>query len=103
MGSTLTSRERVLKVLNHEKPDRVPIDLGATINSSIVNIVRNYSLFGIICCTLSWIVIEYIYDEINRTESYYKHIIQDLHTKIVRVHLGLFILLFIVFILYVLL
>lgn len=79
------------------------LSLTNAINSSIVNIVRNYSLFGIICCTLSWIVIEYIYDEINRTESYYKHIIQDLHTKIVRVHLGLFILLFIVFILYVLL
>ena len=42
----LTSRERVLKVLNHEKPDRVPIDLGATINSSIVKEVydelKNY-------------------------------------------------------------
>lgn len=25
---TMTSRERVLKALNHEKPDRVPIDLG---------------------------------------------------------------------------
>ena len=25
---TLTSRQRVLKALNHEVPDRVPIDLG---------------------------------------------------------------------------
>ena len=25
---TLTSKERVLKALNHEEPDRVPIDLG---------------------------------------------------------------------------
>ena len=28
MSKTLTSRERVLKSLNHEEPDRVPIDLG---------------------------------------------------------------------------
>lgn len=32
----LTSRERVLKALNHEAPDRVPIDLGGTINSSLI-------------------------------------------------------------------
>lgn len=32
----ITSRERVLKSLNHEKPDEIPIDLGATVNSSIV-------------------------------------------------------------------
>ena len=25
---TMTSRERVLKALNHEIPDRVPVDLG---------------------------------------------------------------------------
>jgi uroporphyrinogen decarboxylase len=35
MGN-LTSRERVLKTINHESPDRIPIDLGATINSSMV-------------------------------------------------------------------
>ena len=44
--STLTSRKRVLKALNHEGPDRVTIDLGATINSSIVKEVydelKNY-------------------------------------------------------------
>ncbi len=28
MKETMTSRERVLKALNHEEPDRVPIDLG---------------------------------------------------------------------------
>lgn len=28
-------RERVLKALNHEEPDRVPIDLGGTSNSSV--------------------------------------------------------------------
>jgi uroporphyrinogen decarboxylase len=32
----MTSRERVLQALNHKEPDRVPIDLGATIVSSIV-------------------------------------------------------------------
>ena len=32
----MTSRQRVMKSLNHEEPDRVPIDLGATIVSSIV-------------------------------------------------------------------
>lgn len=31
----MTSRERVLKALNHEQPDKVPIDLGATNNSGI--------------------------------------------------------------------
>ncbi len=32
----MTPRERVLRALNHQEPDRVPIDLGATIVSSIV-------------------------------------------------------------------
>ena len=36
MPETLTSRERVLKALNHEEPDRVPMDLGGTHDSSIV-------------------------------------------------------------------
>ncbi len=31
----MTSRERVMQSLNHKEPDRVPIDLGATIVSSI--------------------------------------------------------------------
>lgn len=31
----MTSRERVMQALNHQEPDRVPIDLGATIVSSI--------------------------------------------------------------------
>jgi len=31
----MTSRERVLKSLSHEQPDKVPIDLGATYNSGI--------------------------------------------------------------------
>ncbi len=32
----MTSRQRVLAAINHKEPDRVPIDLGSTINSSIV-------------------------------------------------------------------
>ncbi|MCJ7706447.1 MAG: hypothetical protein MUO38_02400 [Anaerolineales bacterium] len=32
----MNSRERVMLALNHQEPDRVPIDLGATIVSSIV-------------------------------------------------------------------
>ncbi len=32
----MNSRERVMQTLNHQEPDRVPIDLGATIVSSIV-------------------------------------------------------------------
>jgi uroporphyrinogen decarboxylase len=32
---TLSHRERVLKALNHEEPDRVPFDLGGTANSSV--------------------------------------------------------------------
>src|SRR5512143_2953224 len=32
----MASRERVVQALNHKEPDRVPIDLGATIVSSIV-------------------------------------------------------------------
>ena len=32
----MTSRERVMRALNHQEPDHVPIDLGATIVSSIV-------------------------------------------------------------------
>lgn len=33
---SMTSRERVLKTLRHEEPDRVPLDLGATRNSGIL-------------------------------------------------------------------
>lgn len=32
----MNSRERVLKAINHEEPDRVPIDLGGTITSGIM-------------------------------------------------------------------
>ncbi len=32
----MNSRERVLKALNHEEPDRVPIDLGGTVVSGIM-------------------------------------------------------------------
>jgi uroporphyrinogen decarboxylase len=35
-NAALTSRSRVIQALNHQEPDRVPIDLGATIVSSIV-------------------------------------------------------------------
>jgi len=31
----MTPRERVMRALNHQEPDRIPIDLGATIVSSI--------------------------------------------------------------------
>lgn len=34
--TTMTSRERVLCALNHSEPDRVPLDLGGTHDSSIV-------------------------------------------------------------------
>jgi len=33
----MTCRERVMLALNHKEPDRIPIDLGATIVSSIAN------------------------------------------------------------------
>ncbi len=32
----LSHRERVLTALCHEQPDRVPLDLGSTVDSSIV-------------------------------------------------------------------
>jgi len=42
----MTSKERVLKAINHEEPDRVPIDLGSTRNSTIIkeayDELRNY-------------------------------------------------------------
>ncbi|NOZ22893.1 MAG: methyltransferase, partial [Planctomycetes bacterium] len=31
----MNSRERVLKALNHEEPDRVPLDLGGTFVTGI--------------------------------------------------------------------
>jgi uroporphyrinogen-III decarboxylase len=34
-SSTLTSRERVLKAIAHQEPDRIPIDLGGSITSGI--------------------------------------------------------------------
>jgi uroporphyrinogen-III decarboxylase len=35
-GKTMSSRERVLTTLNHQEPDRVPLDMGATIMSGIM-------------------------------------------------------------------
>lgn len=37
----MTSRERVRKVLNHENPDRVPIDLGSMRSSGISALAYN--------------------------------------------------------------
>ena len=41
-----THKERVMKAINHEETDRIPIDLGGTVNSSIVKEayeeLRNY-------------------------------------------------------------
>ncbi len=36
MSASMTHRERVLTALRHEQPDRVPLELGSTIDSSIV-------------------------------------------------------------------
>lgn len=36
MTQKMTHRERVLAAINHRQPDRVPIDLGSTVDSSIV-------------------------------------------------------------------
>jgi uroporphyrinogen decarboxylase len=36
MGKTMTRRERVLAAVSHKQPDRVPIDLGGTRDSSLV-------------------------------------------------------------------
>jgi uroporphyrinogen decarboxylase len=36
----VNSRERILVAVNHQEPDRVPIDLGATIISSITKPIR---------------------------------------------------------------
>jgi len=30
MPATMTSRERLQKALNHQQPDRVPVDIGGT-------------------------------------------------------------------------
>ncbi|GAH96687.1 unnamed protein product, partial [marine sediment metagenome] len=30
----MTSRERVLKALNHQEPDRVPVDLGGSLTNA---------------------------------------------------------------------
>ena len=32
----MTNRERLLAALSHQQPDKVPIDIGGTVNSSIV-------------------------------------------------------------------
>lgn len=38
---TVTSRERVLMSVNHKQPDKVPVDLGATLSSGISAIAYN--------------------------------------------------------------
>jgi uroporphyrinogen decarboxylase len=49
MGKTMTHRERVLAAVSHKQPDKVPIDLGGTRDSSLVveayEKVKNY--FGL--------------------------------------------------------
>lgn len=46
MAKELTARERVLKALNYEEPDRIPIDVGASRDSSLVkdeyDLLRKY-------------------------------------------------------------
>lgn len=37
----VTPRERVLKTLRHEQPDRIPLDLGGTESSGITGIAYN--------------------------------------------------------------
>ena len=37
----MTSRERVIKTLNHEEPDRIPYDLGGTESSGVTGIAYN--------------------------------------------------------------
>ena len=34
--ATMSHRERVLRALNHQEPDRVPLDLGGSRSSSLV-------------------------------------------------------------------
>ena len=34
----MNSRERIMKALNHEEPDRVPFDLGSTVVTGISHI-----------------------------------------------------------------
>jgi hypothetical protein len=77
------------------------LSLTNAVNSSIVNVVRNYSIFGIIFCTLSWIVIEYIYDRVNRIDPIYDNQIQEWLGYIVIVHWVLFLILFFGFIFYI--
>ena len=35
-AKVMTHRERLIAALSHQQPDRVPIDIGGTVNSSIV-------------------------------------------------------------------
>lgn len=37
----MTHRERVLKSLNHEEPDRIPLDCGGTICSTMTRSAHN--------------------------------------------------------------
>jgi len=50
MGQLMNSRERVLKALNHQEPDMIPIDLGSTENTSIARVaylrLRDYLNMG---------------------------------------------------------
>ena len=36
-----TSRERIIKALNHQEPDRIPLDFGGTNSSGITGIAYN--------------------------------------------------------------
>ncbi len=49
--TVMTSRERVLAALSHGQPDRVPLDLGGTRNSTMVlegyeRLLRHFGLSG---------------------------------------------------------
>ncbi|MCX5907577.1 MAG: hypothetical protein NTY64_10420, partial [Deltaproteobacteria bacterium] len=49
MAKEMTHRERVLAAINHRQPDKVPIDLGSTVDSSIVagGYLRLAKYFGV--------------------------------------------------------
>lgn len=77
------------------------LSLTNVINSNFTNTVRNYSIFGIIFCTLAWIAIEQIYDKVKHIHPKYNYQIQKWLSYRVMIHWALFAILFLGFIFYV--
>ena len=52
----MTSRERIRTALNHNQPDRVPVDFGGTFETGIAVVASDLHREGTVFCKILYIV-----------------------------------------------